>query len=466
MLINWKPKTKLDRTGTRLVKLFNAAGFQAFWVGGAVRDMLRKKPSQDLDIATDATPEQTEKLLGKAKIKTKPVGKKFGTILAIVDGFAIEITTFRTEGDYQDNRHPEKVEFVRSYLEDAKRRDFTVNAFYFNPVEKFLYDPTNGKDDLKRGLLRLVGNPKLRIEEDALRMIRGVRLSMELSMRLEDSSFAAMKTRVKLIQGISGERVKMEMDKILSRPDRCEGLRLLDEIGLLQYIIPEFVKLKATEHKAGRFHLEGTIFNHIMKAVEILKTDDLDVVYAALFHDIGKVIKPIRIPDANPKGWRWSFRGHVELSGKIFTQFADKYHFSRQSKQRILDLIARHEDRIAFQKMGQRQQVKYMLGLREAEALFEIWRVDSGANLQLEKGKKVWGKTKSVAIARKVRSKIINAEKYFKLADGNLVMEYSRLKSGKEIGIKIMDVKIEIVMGKIKNKSDLKKFLSKNAKST
>src|SRR3989344_8594560 len=345
MKIEWRPKTKLDRAGVKIVRLFNDAGFQAFWVGGGVRGMLLKRPSDDLDIATDATPLQTDKLLAKAKIKTRPVGKKFGTILAIVYKLPFEITTFRSERDYKDKRHPNQVQFIKDYLQDAKRRDFTVNAMYFNPIEKFLYDPTGGKDDLRRGLLRLDGNPKQRIDEDALRMRRGVRLSLELGMRLEDSSFAAMRTRVKFIQEISGERVKAELDKILSHSKRSEGLRLLDDVGLLQYIIPEFEKLKRTEHKAGTFHLEGSIFNHTMKAVEILKTNDLDVVYAVLFHDLGKVIKPIQVPNDNPKGWRWSFRGHVQLSGQLFTKFADKYRFSRQSKKRILDLIARHEDR-------------------------------------------------------------------------------------------------------------------------
>ena len=137
MKIEWKPKTKLDRAGVKVVKLFNDAGFQVFWVGGVVRNMLLKLPSEDLDIATDALPEQTEKILAKAKIKTKAVGKKFGTILAIVDKFPIEITTFRSEGDYQDKRHPDQVRFIKDYLQDAKRRDFTVNALYFNPIEKF-----------------------------------------------------------------------------------------------------------------------------------------------------------------------------------------------------------------------------------------------------------------------------------------------------------------------------------------
>jgi len=459
MKIEWRPKTKLDRAGVKIVRLFNDAGFQAFWVGGGVRGMLLKRPSDDLDIATDATPLQTEKLLAKAKIKTKPVGKKFGTILAIVDKLPIEITTFRSEGDYKDKRHPNQVEFIKDYLQDAKRRDFTVNAMYFNPIEKFLYDPTGGKDDLRRGLLRLVGNPKQRIDEDALRMLRGVRLSLELGMRLEDSSFAAMKTRVKFIQEISGERVKTELDKILSHKKRSEGLRLLDSMGLLQYIIPEFEKLKKTEHKAGTFHLEGSIFNHTMKAVEILQTDDLDVVYGVLFHDLGKVIRPIQVADINPKGWRWSFRGHAELSGQLFAKFADKYHFSRQSKKRVLDLIARHEDRGSFVKTHEKAQIRYLLALGETEALFEVWRVDSSANLLLENGRKVWGKAKSVLLAKKLLVKIQRAQKYFKLADGKLIMAYSKLKPGIKVGKKIIVVKTQIVLGKIKNKTDLKKFL-------
>ncbi|MEO8065224.1 MAG: hypothetical protein ABI643_00005, partial [Candidatus Doudnabacteria bacterium] len=197
MKIDQKLNNKLEKAGLKVVKLLHAHSFQAFWVGGIVRNMLLKRESDNVDIATDATPEEIEKILSKEKILVKPIGKKFGSILAIVDEFPVEITTFRSEGRYSDNRHPDRVEFIKDYLDDAKRRDFTINAFYFDPVKKELYDPANGLKDLKGKILRFVGDPKKRIDEDALRMLRGVRLATQLGFKLEKNSFASIKTRAK-----------------------------------------------------------------------------------------------------------------------------------------------------------------------------------------------------------------------------------------------------------------------------
>ncbi|MDP3763552.1 MAG: CCA tRNA nucleotidyltransferase, partial [bacterium] len=205
--------------------------YKAFYVGGFGRNKVLKLESDNMDIATDALPDQVEQILNKAKIKTKAVGKKFGTILAIVDSFPIEITTFRQESRYSDNRHPDQDQFIKDYLNDAKRRDYTINAFYYDPIKKKLYDPANGQKDIKLKLLRFVGDPKKRIDEDGLRMLRGVRLATQLGFKLEKNSFAAIKTRAKYIQGVSGERIKAELDKILLSENRSAGLELLDKIG-------------------------------------------------------------------------------------------------------------------------------------------------------------------------------------------------------------------------------------------
>ena len=261
----------MEKAGLKAIQMLNKADFQAFWVGGIVRNILMKRESDNIDIATDATPEQVEEALNKAGIKNKPVGKKFGSILALVTTSlprhkvgasllegennlkaTIEITTFRAEKRYSDNRHPDQVEFIRDYLQDAKRRDFTINTFYFDPVQKFLYDPAKGMEDIKLKLLRFVGDPRKRIDEDALRMLRGVRLATQLGFKLEKNSFAAIKTRAKYLQAISVERIKAELDKILLSDNRVNGIKLLDEVGLLKFIIPELVLLKGF----GRRHVQ------------------------------------------------------------------------------------------------------------------------------------------------------------------------------------------------------------------
>src|SRR3989338_7011151 len=283
--LKWKYKTDLEKAGLKVAKLLQhglalppprrrggvgAGGpfpekrshFQAFWVGGIVRNMLMKRESDNIDIATDATPEQIEKMLNQVKIKNTSVGKQFGSILAIIHGFKIEITTFRAEGRYSDKRHPDAVEFIRDYLQDAKRRDFTINALYFDPTTKELSDPTIGIKDLGLKLLRFVGDPRKRIDEDALRMLRGVRLATQLSFKLEKNTFAAIKTRAKYIQSISGERIKAELDKILLSENRVAGLELLDKTGLLRFLIPQMEELKKFSHKSKKYHLEGNMFNH------------------------------------------------------------------------------------------------------------------------------------------------------------------------------------------------------------
>ena len=291
----WSEKTKLDRAGMKVVQLLQAQAFQAFWVGGIVRNQLigkkLKVKSDNIDIASDATPDQVERILNQAKVHNKPVGKKFGSILAIVDGEKIEITTFRSEGRYSDNRHPDRVEFIQDYLIDAKRRDFTINALYFDPIKKQLYDPVGGISNLKSRILKFVGDPKKRIDEDALRMLRGVRLATQLGFKLEKNSFAAIKTRAKYIQGISGERIKAELDKILLSKNRVSGLRLLQASGLLRFIAPEISALNKVSHKSKTYHLEGNVFEHTLLVLEALKKKNLPLMYSAIFHDSGKVSK-------------------------------------------------------------------------------------------------------------------------------------------------------------------------------
>jgi len=456
MNLNWKPKNEIERAGVKAVRLLQSQGFKAFWVGGIVRNILLKRPSDNVDIATDALPDDIEKIY--SEYKTKPVGKDFGSILVIIDGQLIEVTTFRAEGRYSDNRHPDQVEFIKEYLDDAKRRDFTVNALYFDPITKELFDPTNGMKDLKAKLLKFVGDPRKRIDEDGLRMLRGVRLATQLGFKLEKNTFAAIKTRAKYIQGISGERVKAELDKILLSGNASNGLRLLQEIGLLKFIIPEFEKLRTVIHHSKIYHLEGDIATHTFKALEILTINDLALSYAALFHDAGKVMTPQKV--YLDEGWKYRFKGHAELSAVIFGQFAVKFKFPRDLKNLVIFLIKHHDHRRQFMDSTPEKQIEFMLGQDKPELLVELWRVDSGSNKRIEHGKIVWGTSASVPLAKKVLAKIEKARSKFGLASGDLIMKYSNLKPGKELGNKIIEIKIQIVLGKIGSEKDLKNFLA------
>jgi tRNA nucleotidyltransferase (CCA-adding enzyme) len=453
-------KSNLHNAGLKVAKLLQNGNFQAFWVGGIVRNMLLKRESDNIDIATDATPEQIEKILAKAKIRVKPVGRQFGSMLAIVDTFKIEITTFRSEGRYSDNRHPDQVEFIKDYLQDAKRRDFTINALYYDPVKQQIFDPTNGQKDLKAKLLRFVGDPKKRIDEDALRMLRGVRLATQLGFKLEKNSFAAIKTRAKYIQGISGERIKAELDKILLSENRIDGLKLLDKTSLLKFIIPEFQKLKNVRHKSKHQHLEGDMFTHIFQAVELLADKaDLNLIYATLFHDVGKVIKPTKIFSEDNEV-RYSYIGHIKESEVIFRRFAIKFKFPRNPRELIAWLVSHHDDRTIFLKGDETQRLKYLM-IPNIELLLEVWRVDSLANLRLIDGKPGRRESDAYIAAKELLAKINKHESLIsKLAKGDLIMKYSSIKPGKELGRKIEDVKVQVVLGKVKNERNLQSYLN------
>lgn len=459
MKLIWKSKTKIDHAGIKAIRLLQANGFQAFWVGGVVRNILLKRESTDIDIATDAIPDEIEKILQSAHIKTKPIGKKFGSILALVDGFQIEITTFRAESRYSDRRHPDRVHFIKEYFNDAKRRDFTINAFYFDSIKKELYDPTNGLKDLKGKLLRFVDDPKKRIDEDALRMLRGVRFATQFGFRIEKNSFAAIKTRAKYIQDISGERIKAELDKILLSPNRDAGFELLDKSGLLKFIIPEFEKLKHVFHGSKRYHLEGSVFAHTKLVVQNIKIPELSLIYAAIFHDVGKIMEPVK--KLKKEGWVLSYRGHESKSFEIFQNFAKRLRFSKKDSSLIGWLVKNHDNWRDFLDMRFRKQ--YHIANHDGfDLLIELWRIDlagtmrDGSDPDLHDQRRIYTQSLGKTLLNKIqRAKLLVKE----LARGDLIMKYGNLKPGKQLGQKIEGVKIQIVLGKIKNEEDLRVFL-------
>ncbi len=450
---------KLDQAGLKVVKLLAAAGFQAFWVGGIVRDKLLKRQSDNMDIATDAQPDDVEKILQQAKIRVKPVGKQFGSILAIVDSSPVEITTFRKEGRYSDKRHPDWVEFIKEYLNDAKRRDFTINALYFDPIKKQLYDPANGLKDIKGKLLRFVGDPKKRIDEDALRMLRGVRLATQLGFKLEKNSFAAIKTRAKFIQSVSGERVKAELDKILISGNRVLGIDMLDKTGLLRFIIPELYILKNVFHGSKKYHLEGSVFDHTKLVVGNVEIISLPLIYAALFHDIGKVMKPIRKFKSGE--WVHSYHGHWNKSFEIFQAYAPRLRFSKADQKLTGWLIKHHDIWTDFLDMKTKNQLA-LVSHPGFELMIELWRADLAGTVRQghDQDLRASRRQETQALGKKMLKRFKQAQFLIRrLARGNLIMKYSDLKPGKQLGQKIEDIKVQIILGKIKSEEDLKQYL-------
>jgi poly(A) polymerase len=219
------------QAAVQIVKQLRDAGFQALLAGGCVRDMLLRRRPSDYDVATDARPGDVAKLFRR----TLKVGAKFGVVVVLIDKTQVEVATFRTESDYADGRHPLKVRFTTA-AEDAARRDFTINAMFYDPIGKKVIDYYGGQTDLQKRIIRTVGDPAERFSEDYLRMLRAVRFSTQLGFSIEPKTKSAICDRAKNITKISSERIAAELEGILVSPNRAKGVQLLIETGLAGFI--------------------------------------------------------------------------------------------------------------------------------------------------------------------------------------------------------------------------------------
>lgn len=217
----------------KIIRRLHSKGFQALLAGGCVRDMLLRRPATDYDIATNAVPEDVIRLFRH----TLKVGAKFGVVIVLLEVKQVEVATFRTETGYADGRHPAKVKFATA-AEDASRRDFTINGMFYDPLTKKVIDYVNGRDDLKKRLIRTIGKPRERFSEDYLRMLRAVRFSTQLGFKIEPKTFSAIRRHAKNITKISGERIAMELEATLIRPNRSIGAFLLNKSKLAEIVFP------------------------------------------------------------------------------------------------------------------------------------------------------------------------------------------------------------------------------------
>jgi poly(A) polymerase len=237
------------------------ASHEAVFAGGFVRDMLMNKKAHDIDIATSAPPETVAYVLKRNYFFIKEVGKAFGVVLAKKDDFEFEIATFRTEQGYSDGRHPDSVKFS-SMREDAQRRDLTINALFFDPIEKRVIDYVNGQDDINKGIIRFVGNADERIAEDKLRMLRAIRFALKLNFAIEPSSFQAIKAHSNEISIISPERINQELTKMIECGQPSKMYDLFTITNLMQHIFPEMEKLYGLTQDP-EWHPEGATVRKI-----------------------------------------------------------------------------------------------------------------------------------------------------------------------------------------------------------
>jgi len=272
-------KSKIPDEAFYVLNKLKESGYETYLVGGCVRDICLGKTPKDFDLTTNATTKEVIQLFDH----TIPTGLEHGTVTVMINKIPIETTTFRADGNYSDNRKPDSVQFGVSIKEDVMRRDFTINGLLYDG-EKII-DLVNGLDDLKSGIIRAIGRPLDRFYEDALRQMRCIRFSSQLGFEVEFKTFIDVKSCNTLIQKISQERIRDELVKILLSDRPSEGIKLLEESGLLQYILPELQECVGFDQH-NKYHSKN-VFDHILKVLESTPSV-LNLRLAALFHDISK----------------------------------------------------------------------------------------------------------------------------------------------------------------------------------
>lgn len=318
---------------TDIVRRLQAAGFAAFWVGGCVRDLRLDRAPEDYDIATSAVPEQIEGLFPH----TVAVGRKFGVMVVVEAGHHFQVATFRSEADYQDGRHPEEVRFADA-MADARRRDFTINGLFYDPVRGQLHDWVGGEADLRAGIIRTIGSPAERFSEDHLRLLRAVRFAAQLGFRIEPGTMLALQAHAAKLRNISAERIRDELLKLFRPPYAACGLELLRETALLEQVLPELVPTITCEQSPD-FHPEGTVYVHLLKMIEQLPADaDPLLPWAVLLHDVAKPATAARDPQTNSI----HFYGHERVGAEMANALLERLRFPRKQIDDVVKAVRCH----------------------------------------------------------------------------------------------------------------------------
>lgn len=326
---------KIPKEIKKITKNLEKEGFEAFVVGGCVRDGLLKKKPKDWDIASNATPEEVREIFGNSYSNND-----FGTVTVLTKSEdptlkEVEITPYRTEEDYRDGRHPEKVEWAKTIEEDLSRRDFTINALAYRPAKDKLVDLFDGKKDLKEEIIRAVGDPEERFGEDALRMMRAARFATVLEFKIEKETKEAIKENSSLLKDISNERIKEELLKIIMSKNAATGIEILRRLKLLKHIIPE---LEEGYEVAQNKHHVYDCYEHSILSLKYAAENDynMHVRLAALLHDVGK-------PEVKEgEGEEATFYNHEVVGAKTAKKILKRLKFSNKDIKKIVKLVRYH----------------------------------------------------------------------------------------------------------------------------
>lgn len=439
----------------QIINTFKKNNYEIYVVGGVVRDILTGRQTEDWDFTTNATPQQMLQILPEEAF----YDNAFGTVMLPIEKLStpIDITTFRTEESYSDSRRPDKVNWGLSLEEDLKRRDFTINAMALKTdssqapagskkkdvlTDIDLIDQFGGKKDLDKKVIRSVGDPNERFSEDALRMMRAVRIATQLGFRIEPKTLDAIKANAGMIQKIAKERVRDEFFKILLSPQPQKGILKLRDSGLLPEIMPELEKTFGVEQKSpGRHHIDD-VGTHLIKSLKECRSDDVIVRFATLIHDIGKP-QTFKILESGTI----TFYNHEVVGGRIAKQIADRLKLSKKQKNKLYKLVRYHQFTVnekqtdsairRFIRKVTPELVDDMLELRRAD------RIGSGAR------ETSWRTEDFKSRLQEVQKQPFTVHDL--KIDGNDVMRELNIKPGREVGEILKKLYKDVVGKKVEN---------------
>lgn len=346
-----------------IVRRLREHSFQAYFVGGCVRDMVMGREPKDYDVATDAVPSQVLELFPEGLT----VGAQFGVVIVPRESGNIEVTTYRSDGRYSDGRHPDEVRYAKTAEEDVSRRDFTINGLLYDPEANRVLDHVGGQEDIRARRVRTIGEPLARFSEDWLRMLRAVRFSACFRFTLDSAAKNAIRNLAPQIDGVSAERVRDEILRILTEGQARRGFELLDETGLLSRVLPEAKAMQGVQ-QPPEFHPEGDVWVHTLIMLEQMHAPSSTLAMGVLLHDVGK-------PPTFSVRDRIRFDNHTEVGAEMAKQVCARLRFSSRDTERVVELVRHHLRFKDFPRMRRSNQLRF-LRMEGFEEHLELHRLD------------------------------------------------------------------------------------------
>ena len=360
-----EPASPMFSAAVEIVRILRDHGKKGFFAGGAARDMLLGRTPHDIDIATSARPEEIQSWFEK----TCAIGASFGVVTILRNGFSFETATLREEREYLDGRRPEKVFYTDDEQLDVARRDFTINGILYDPIEENMLDFVGGLEDLRRGMIRTIGNPAQRFSEDYLRILRAARFTTRFGFELDRTTEQAMTEFAPNLKRLSGERIRDELEKMLLGPHPAAAFRLMQRTGILRIVLPEIADLEGVE-QPPKHHPEGDVFTHTMLMLEKMCHPTRELAWSVLLHDVGK-----KAAAAIGKDGIVHFYGHEKTGAEISASVLSRLKCSSALISAVEKCVAGHM-RFAFADRMKRSTWLKMIAAPTFPTEMELNRVD------------------------------------------------------------------------------------------